>query len=366
MKPMVGIKVTGFNLDQLLNKIITKGILIYNIKREQANVMFFNVDYKALKIVKPLVKNYEYHITYWGLANFKIWLKKSLACILTLPIIFCLMSFSTRFTWDIKIYGANELNNQVVDILKANDIKVGGFLPGDSKQIEQILLKQLPNVAQVSCITRGTTIVINISKKLVYTPENYQPICANLSGIITSFSLISGTMAVNVGDFVSVGDVLVYPFTIDKSGNKVDVKPIAEIRAKAYVTGSSKLSASQTQLIQTGNKYTTSSITFLNKNLFSKKVSKPFALYTTCVYNENISSVLPIVKTVTTYYELAEVVVNYDLVAECGRIERESVDNAYQNLPSNIDILDETTTSLIVNDTLYANTTLTISTIISL
>ena len=360
MKPLVRIKVIGYNLDQLVNKLQSNNIVIYNIERTENNVMFFSVKFGEYKRVKP------YHIKYLGLANFKTLFKKNVAILLVIPFALGLMAFSTKFTWKIEIYGGEgELETSVIDILKDNNIAVGKFLPHDNKAIEQILLKQLPNVAQVSCMTRGTTIVINISKKLVYTPESYEPIRATYNGIVTNFSLISGTMAVSSGDFVSVGDILVYPFTLDKDGNQVSVQPIAEVRAKAYVVGSSKLSATTTELARTGKTYTTSSITFLGKNLFSKKSSKPFALYETNVYNEYISSVLPIKRAKVTYYELDYSVVNYDLNAEQSRIERESIDLAYQNLPTNSDILDEQTTSVIINDTLYSTTTLTISTIIS-
>lgn len=366
MKPLLRIKVIGYNLDQLINRLQSKNIVIYNIERVENNVMFFSIRLKDYKLVKPILKNYEYYIKYLGIANFKTWIKKNIAILLVVPFALGLMVFSTKFTWNIEVYGGEgELESEVINILKDNNIEKGKFLPHDNKHIEQILLKQLPNVAQVSCMTRGTTIVINISPKLVYTPETYEPIKASYNGIITNFSLISGTMAVNLGDFVNVGDILVYPFTLDKDGNQVSVQPIAEVRAKAYVVGSSKLSATQTVLARTGKQYTTSSITLLNKNLFSKKLPKPFALYETSVYNKYISSVLPIVKTMVTYYELDYVIVNYDLVAERSRVEHESIDLAYSNLPTNSEILDEQTSSLIINDTLYSTTTLTISTIIS-
>ncbi len=366
MKPLVRIKVVGYNLDQLINKLQNNNIVCYNIERVENNVMLFSVHIKQYNKVKPLLKNYEYHIKYLGIANFKTWLMKNLAIILVIPFALGLMAFSTRFTWAIKIYGAEgELDSSVIKILQQNDIAVGKLMPKDNEQIEQILLNELPNVAQVSCIRRGTSLIINISKKLVYTPETYEPIRATYNGVVTNFSLISGTMAVSIGEFVSAGDILVYPFTLDKDGNQVAVQPIAEVRAKAYVVGSSKLHASSVELRRTGKKYTTSSMRFLNKNLFSKKVPKPFALYETSVYNQYISSVLPIVKTKVTYYELDYIIVNYDLVAEQSRIESESVDLAYKNLPTNSEILDEQTTSLIVNDTLYSTTTLTISTIIS-
>ena len=366
MKSLVQIKVVGFNLDQLLNKLQSKNITIYNIERSENNVMFFNIKFKQYKTIKLLLENYEYYTKYLGVANFKNWLKKNIAILLVVPFIFGLMAFSTKFTWNIEIYGGEgELESSVIEILKDNNIERGKFLPKNNKLVEDIVLNELPNVAQVSCMTRGTTLIINISKKLVYTPEEYEPIRAKLSGIVTSFSLISGTMAVKTGDFVNYGDILVYPFTLDKDGNQVSVKPIVEVMAKAYVVGSSKLSAIETILARTGKICTTSSITLLDKKIFSKKSSKPFALYESYVYNESISSVLPLKRTKVTYYELDYMLINYDLVAEQGRIEQESIDLAYKNLPTNSEILDEQTTSLIVNDTLYSTTTLTISTIIS-
>ena len=366
MKPLVRVRVVGYNLDQLINRLQSKNIIIYNIERVQNNVMFFSVGVRQYKVVKPLLKDYEFGIKYLGIANFKTCLKKNIAILLVIPFAFGLMTFSTKFTWNIEVYGGDVVaKNQVIDILNDNNISKGKFLPKDNKIIEQILLNQLPNIAQVSCMTRGTTIVINISPKLVYTPETFEPIKASYNGIVTNFSLISGTMAVNIGDFVSMGDILVYPFTLDKDGNQVSVKPIAEVRARDYVVGTSKLNATMTKLARTGKQYTISSITLLNKKLFSKKSSKPFALYETRVYNECISSVLPVFKTTTIYYELDYVLVNYDLVAEQGRIEQQSIDLAYSNLPTNSNVLDEQTSSLIINDTLYSTTTLTIDTIIS-
>lgn len=366
MKPLIRLQVIGYNLDHLINKLYSMGVVCYNITRIESNIILFSVGYKDYGKIKPILKNYEYHIKRLGIANFKNWFIKNLAIMLVIPFAVVLIAFSTRFTWDIKIYGGEgELETDVINILKDNNIEAGKIVSASNKEIENILLSQLPNVAQVSCIKRGTTIIINISKKLVYTPNSYEPICAKFNGIVTSFSLISGTMAVNIGDFVSAGDILVYPFTLNKNGEQVQVQPIAEVKAKAYVVGSSKLEGFSVVLSRTGKEYTTSSITFLNRNLFSKKVSKPFALYETNVYNKCISSVLPIYKTTITYYELDYVVVNHNLVAEQDANEQQSKDLAYKNLPTNSEILDEQTSSVIINDCLYSTTTLTISTIIS-
>lgn len=366
MKCLVKLCIKGYNLDQLLNKIQSKHIVCYNIARLGVDQLEISVKLRDYKQIKNFLNNYQYSIKYLGLSNLKGWIFKNIVIIAMLPIMVGLAIFSTRFVWDVRIYGVNnEMQMEIEEILKDYNIAIGKNIPKSNAEIEKLLLTKLPNVAQVSCIRRGTTIIINVSEKLVYTEKEYEPIYAKYDGIITNFNLISGTMAVHEGDFVKEGDVLVYPFTLDKNGNQVKVKPIAEIKAKAYIVGKYFQAGSTLTLSRTGNSYTTSSISLWNKNLFSKKDQKVFDIYETSVYNENISSVIPLIRTKTTYYELRYVVVNHNLDAERQNCEKESKNLAYKQLPSNTQILDEQTNSLIIQDNLYCTTTLTILTIIS-
>ena len=366
MRPLVKISLEGLNIEQIINKLNNSNIKCYNILKPSHKSLIFSIDFKNLKKIKPLLKNYQYKITYLGLANLKTWLIKNLAIFLVLPFALSLMAFSSRITWKIEIYGAEgNLKQEVISTLKQNNIQVGKSLPKDNQQMEKLLMENLNNVAQVSCVIRGTSLIINISPKLVYVVEEHKPILASFNGIVESISLVSGTLAVNIGDFVNKGEILVYPFTLNKNNEQVPVKPIAEIRAKAYIVGSTKLNATSTKLVETGRTYTTFCINIFNKNLFSKNWQKPFAIYRTYVYNENISSVLPIKRKKCVFYEMEYVLVNYDLEQERAGLEQQSVTLAYQNLPTNSEILEQKTSSVIVNDCLYVATTLTISTIIS-
>ena len=96
MKPMVRIKVVGYNLDQLINKLYKQNIECYNIERTESNVMFFSIKLKKYRSIKPLLKNYEHQIKLLGLANFKKFLIKNLAVILVIPFALVLMAFSTK------------------------------------------------------------------------------------------------------------------------------------------------------------------------------------------------------------------------------------------------------------------------------
>ena len=366
MSGNVKILVEGFNLDLIINKLHLSQIPCFDIKKSDVNTMTFSVHVKYLRKVKSLLKNYNYTIKYLGLSRLKQMLTNNIPILIALPFIIVACCVSTKFIWKVQIYGGDDsLQQQVMQVLDENNIQIGKSFKYSNSQIEQLLLDQLPTLAQVSCIRKGTNIVINISKKLVYTPDTFEPIKAKYSGVITEINLIAGTMAVKVGEFVTDGEILVLPYNYDKNGELVSVKPMAEIIAKAYVVETCKLSSSTTVLSRTGKTYTTSSIKLCNKNLFSKKVVKPFDIYEISVYNENVSDVLPILRSTITYHELEYVEVSNDLNAEKGALEDKAYNTAYSKLPVNSQVIDEQRSSVIVDNVLYCTTSLTILAAIS-
>ncbi len=362
----VKITVEGFNLDLIITKLQSNQIPCFDLKKSDVNTMTFSVHIKYLRKVKSLIKNYTYTIKYLGLSRLKYILLHNIPVIIALPFVVAGCIISTNFIWKVKVYGGDtQLQHEVMQVLNNNNIQIGKRFNYSNTQIEQILLDQLPTLAQVSCIRKGTNLVINISKKLVYSPDTFEPIRAKYSGVITEINLIAGTMAVHVGEFVTEGEILVLPYNYDKNGELVSVKPMAEITAKAYVTERCKLSSSTTVLSRTGKTHTISSIKLCNKNLFSKKVVKPFALYEISVYNESVSDVLPITRSTITYHELEYVEVINDLNAEKESLEAQAYDTAYSKLPINSQVIDEQRSSVIIDNVLYCTASLTILTTIS-
>ena len=60
----------------------------------------------------------------------------------------------------------------------------------------------------------------------MYKEEEFQPILAKHTGIITNINVITGTTNVKVGDFVNIGDDLVLPFNINANGEKFTKKVV--------------------------------------------------------------------------------------------------------------------------------------------
>ena len=363
MKSGIEISLRGLNLDLVISKLQSNNIVCYDLQKPSYNNMVFRISVKNLKQAKQIIKEYNYNIKYLGIAKIKKSIIHNIAVFFVLPFVVAGGLISTKFIWKINVYGGDStLQYEVIQVLNKNSIRVGSKFKLSNTEIEHILLDQLPSIAQVSCIRKGTNLIINISKKLVYQPAIYEPIRAKYSGVITDINLIAGTINVNIGEFVTEGDILVLPYNYNKQGELVPVKPIAEINAKTYITERCILEAETSVLSRSGREYTTSSIKLCNRNLFSKKVVKPFDIYELSVYNENISDVLPLVRQTTTYYELVPEIKTYDLNAEKQGLLDKSYNLACSKLPTNCEVLDKSSSSVIVDNVLYCTSTLTVLT----
>ena len=354
------IELNGYNIDNLLKTLHLKKITLTNIERTTHNKISFQILDKDYRKVKRYIANFKVKQT---LSNFKQipqFLLNNLGVILGCFIGILFGIFASNHTWQIKVYGTKELTyNDIVSVLSENGIKKGKINHQTSEEIKEILLNKYDRIAQVSVIREGTAIIINLSEKLVYNEVEFEPIKAKYSGIIKEINIITGTTNVKVGDYVNVGDVLVLPFNINANGEKVSVKPLAEIKAEIFVVSKCELNKFETKLVRTGNTTTTYDYKFKNKKLFSSKNKNSFALFETVMYNENISDLLPLNRDVCVHYELTESEVVNDFEKEKQNLINLSIEKTRETLP-NGEIINEKTETTVLNDTMFAITTVTV------
>lgn len=356
---------TGYNADNLIKTLVAKKVKLYNIQIKSRTELSFEVEDKDVIKVKRYINNFKFKQSFTNLKKFPAFLLANLGVVLGCFIGSIFFVFSSAFTWQIQVFGTEELSKtDIINVLKQNNVKVGKINLISSEEIETILLNNYDRIAQVSVIKEGTTIIVNLSEKLVYNEVEFQPIIANATGIITNVKIITGTTNVKVGDFVNKGDILVLPFNINADGTKVSVKPIAEITAKMFIVGKSELNKVETKLVRTGKSKNFYQYKFKNLNLFSSKAKNSFALFETVVYNENISGLVPFVRVVNVFYELKTIQVENNLAELQPQIEQESLNLARKNMLSG-EILDEKTTTHLSEDKLIAISTITVLGIIN-
>ena len=354
------IDLTGYNIDNLLKILYTKKITLFNVVRHEHNKVSFDIMDKDHKKVKRYIANFKVQETLSKAKQLPKFVLANLGIILGCFMGILFGIFASNYTWQIKVYGTEELStNDIISVLKENGIRKGKINYQTSEEIETILLDNYDRIAQVSVIREGTAIIINLSEKLVYVEEEFQPITAKYSGIIKDINIITGTTNVKIGDYVNVGDILVLPFNLNAQGEKVSVRPLAEIKAEIFVVSKCEMNKVETKLVRTGKTSTTYNYKFKSKKIFSSKNKNSFALFETVMYNENISDLLPLNRDVCVHYELAETEVINDFEKEKQSLIDESIDEAYQKIPVG-EILSEKTETSILNDTMFAISTITI------
>lgn len=352
---------TGYDIENLLKKLYLKKITLYNVVRLEHNHVRFEVDDKDEKKVKRYIKNFKVISTLGFVKRLPKLTLANLGIILGVFFGMIFAIFASNYTWQIEVYGTKDLTeSDITNVLNDNGIRVGKINLQSSEEIENILLNNYDMIAQVSVIRQGTSIIINISEKLVYVEQTYQPIVAKFNGIVTDINIITGTTNVKVGDYVNVGDPLVLPFNINSNGEKVSVEPMAEIRGQIFVVSKCELNRYEYALKRTGNSITVYNYKIFGYNLFSGKAKNSFALFEADMYNEYISDLLPISRDVITYYEVQSIVVEHNFEAEKDDLARKSVENAYSMLPQHTEMLDENTETTIVGDKMFACTTITV------
>lgn len=350
----------GYNADNLIKTLVSKKIKIYNLTFKNRTEFSFEIDDKYVTKAKKYITNFKTKESFTKLRKLPTFLLANLGVILGVFIGSILFVFLSAFTWQIQVYGTEELSKtDIIKVLKENNIKIGKINLQNNQEIEEILLNKYDRIAQVSVIKEGTAIIINLSEKLVYVEQDFEPIKAISSGIITKVNVVTGTINVKVGDFVNKGDVLVLPFNINADGNKVNVKPLAEITATMFVIGKCELNEEEIEVYRTGKKIKTYNYKFKNINLFSGKNKNSFALFESVVYNENVSRFVPLYREVITFYELATKVVKINLQDEVENLKQKSLNLARENIIAG-EILNEETQLTNLGTKLIAISTITI------
>lgn len=351
----------GYNIDNLLKTLYRKKIVLMNVERVGTNCVSFEVRDNQTKKVQKYISNFKTSQTPNFFKRLPQILLANLGVVIAIFVGVAFYLFSSNYIWQIRIYGLKNLTqDEILSVLEQNGVKTGKLNVKSAEEIEQILLDNYDRLAQVSVIKQGSSVVINLSEKLVYIEQEFLPITAKYCGVITDIDIVTGTTNVKVGDYVNQGDILVFPYNTDSDGNKINVKPMAKIEAKIYIFGSCTLKEQETVLSRTGKYQICYDYYIFGRHIFYGKNKNSFALFENVSYNENVSKILPFKRTATCYYELGFVTVTHDLEQEKQIQLEQSRQQAEQKLPNDYVLIDTVSRAEIIDDTLFAYTKLTI------
>lgn len=294
----VKIKVESVFIERFINICISKRIFIWDIQREKSSIMYANIGIKDFKRLKNVAKKTKSKVSIEEKSGIPFLLhryrKRKNFFILCSIILISLVAMS-RFVWNIEIEGLQTIpKEEFMQELNDYGLKIGTRKSLiDSNSIINKMRLTRDDISWMGIDIKGTNIIIKIKEKekapIVINKSDYCNIVSNKTGLITKINVQDGTKAVEIGDMVKEGDVLVLGLLEGKfSGETRYVHAIADVEAKVWYSKKEKFYYNQDIRKETGqieNKY---SIKFNNFKInFTKTLSK-FQNYDTICKSKKI------------------------------------------------------------------------------
>lgn len=214
----VNISVEGYFIERFINICISKGILLWNMRREKSTYLQTNINIKDFKKIKAVAKKTKCRVTINSKKGLPFTLnryKKRKIFVLALLMIIFSISYTSGFIWNIEISGNERIETQeLLDQLNEKGITIGARKSKiDTEEIIREIRLKRNDIAWMSIDLNGTNAIIkvveNIEKPQIVNKNDYCSIVANKAGVITKINARSGTPLVKIGDVVTEESLLV-------------------------------------------------------------------------------------------------------------------------------------------------------------
>ncbi len=315
--------VHSLNQEKLLNGL-AKITPLSDVCRISKTDFSFKCSFFACGKVEKFLKEQNVEIKQiknFGLLSKLEHLSSSVGMICALVLFFLFFVIQSQFVWRFEVGGTENLSkNEIVCFVKENFSNNKHKI--DTKLVEKAVLDNFEKVSFASCVVRGQTLIINIKEKVSPSEMqgNFEPIVAKKNGKITKIELVSGTLAVKVGDFVKEGDVLVNPYVVDASGQVRQVEARAKIEADVYNEASVDHYEKFVEIKRTGRTSQSSEISLFGLKIYSFAEENNFKMFESEFEDVDLSKnlILPFKMRKTTFFELEENVIisNFEDVAD--------------------------------------------------
>lgn len=307
------IRIKGLNQERAINAI-SKNIKIYNFKKENENISQFEVDYKNHRKLKKLVQAHGMQVissSGRGIKHFVKRILKSYGIAVALLLIVLCYAVQYNFIFKIHVFGQEKGQNAQIERFVDDSLKsrIKGQI--NTKQMENAILEKFDFVSSASVAIVGQSLVVNINQVVIpqEMEDGQSALISEFDGRISSISLVQGTLAVEVGDIVKKGDVLVYPYIIDSQGERRETEARAEIIADVWMQASVSHYDCLYKRERTGRKISYNEIYLNNLLVFSGERHIPFEKYeietSKAQLNQNL--ILPLIKKTIDVYETHDV-----------------------------------------------------------
>lgn len=319
----VNIVVEGFFIERFINTCISKKIFFWKTNRSKSTVFSANIGVGNYKEVAKIARKCQCKIKITNKKGLPFLLnkyRKRKIFVATLGVIIIGIIAISNFIWNIEIKGIDETKQkEILEFIQNEGVDIGKYKNGVDLQnlINKIRIAR-DDIAWIGMEIKGTNLIIEVveadEKPEIINEDEYCNIVANNDGIIVKVNAQNGTPAVQEGDTVKKGDILVQGWIEGKYTENRYVHAEGEIIAKVWYSEKEKVYYKQTYENKTGNKEKKYSLNINNFKINFYKTLSKFENYDTI-------STIKKLKITSNFYLPIEIVANENFEKQKNEIE---------------------------------------------
>ena len=282
IKNFYKITIKALNQERIFNSL-SKKIDILDIEKDIDQTHFY-IERKNKKMAKIILRQNNINVVSFqgvGVLEKLIAFFKSFGIIIGLAVMLCLYPLQYALILKVVVLGDERALKSQIECYTEEKLSSRLKWEIDTKELEKSLLKDFDEVSSVSVAIVGQSLVISVnqSENPSEMKDDFLPIKSEYDGRVEKITLVQGTMAVQEGEIVQKGQVLIYPYIIDSQGQKRECQPKAEIIASVWFEG--KIVCYDRQIItkRTGRKQQKREIYLGNILLYESKNVDNFASF---------------------------------------------------------------------------------------
>jgi similar to stage IV sporulation protein len=242
----VKVRATGAQVERLINLAASNGIVLRNVRRETSRSLVFEVDYRSFFAMRIAFRSTGCHIRILrreGVPHLRSRLSRRAAFVVGAVACFILLMGLMQVVWGVRIVGEMDIEQRAI----AQEILDGmGMRPGilrdrvDAQAISAALEENLGGLTFAGARMRGLILEVEIVPQIEQPemPAHDTPadIVADRAGTVERIMVLEGTAAVQVGQQVREGDVLIHGRAVGPGGY-IDVHALGEVMIRTWTTG---------------------------------------------------------------------------------------------------------------------------------
>lgn len=355
MRDLVKIEVKGVNFGDLIDRVQGAGVTL-DARRIDDTTFLFETQRVNLPILFDILqkKCYTYKVIDLRAKRRNFWLGVGIG----VAIVALAMIILVQFCFGVEVTASEQKVQAEVEAFLWSEGCVGSrWSEIDCAALERKILQNVDGVSMASVTKKGMCLIVNTSPAVEPIEPNVPSVTAggifaDKDGVVSRIFVVSGTALVKPGDTVSLGDLLVAPYTLDTEGNQVPAEVRADVYLFSWTSATVEFRENAVEYERTGAFVTSQIVRYRDKILSQTDVVIPYAHYETETSTRVLGGALPVRVDTIYYYETAPVEVKKDFEAERDALIFEAKQMVLSEIPET-DILEEKHTINQVDDVYY-------------